>query len=123
MAKILILDDSSFMRSSLKYIVEGAGYEVVGMARDGEEGIKKYKELKPDIVTLDIMMEPMDGIAVLKLIMREDPEAKVLMVTAIGTEEKKEEAKKLGSSGYLRKPFNPEEVVAEIEKIIKKVSS
>lgn len=120
MAKILIVDDSSFMRGSLKYIVENEGHEVVGMASDGAEGLKLYKELKPDLVTLDILMKGMDGIAGLKAIKGEDPKAKVIMITAMGQEEKQEEARKLGASGYIRKPFKQDDISSEIKRALNK---
>ena len=115
---ILIVDDSSFMRSSLKVIAERGGYEVVGMTGDGEDALAQHKRLRPDLVTLDILMEPMDGLTVLESIKECDPEAKVVMVTAIGQEEMQERAKRLGSSGYIRKPFNPQEVLREIGKVL-----
>lgn len=120
MGKILIVDNASFMRSSLKYIVEKAGHEVVGMAVDGNEAIKLYKELKPDIVTLDILMEGMDGLTALNIIRKDDPAVKVIMVTALGQSEKEDEAKKLGASGYIRKPFKVEDIVAEMERVLGK---
>lgn len=118
MARILIVDDSSFMRGSLKFIAEQAGHEVVGMANDGAEGLKLYKELKPDLVTLDILMKGVDGISGLKAIKGEDPKAKVIMITAIGQEEKQDEARKLGASGYIRKPFKQDEIASEIKRVL-----
>ena len=118
MAKILIVDDASFMRGSLKYIVEGAGHNVVGMAKDGQEALELYRKLKPDVVTLDILMGGMDGLSALKEIMKEDPEAKVIMVTALGQEEKQAEARKLGACGYIRKPFKQAEIVNEIKWVL-----
>ena len=70
MARILIADNASFMRSCLKYIVENAGHEVVGMAKGGQEAVDLYEQLKPDLVTLDILMEGMDGMAALAAIMQ-----------------------------------------------------
>jgi len=118
MATILIVDDAAFMRGSLKYIIEGAGHTIVGMAKDGQEALKLTRELKPDIVTLDILMSGMDGLSALEAIMKESPEAKVIMVTALGQEEKQEEAFKLGASGYIRKPFKQTEIVDEIRRVL-----
>src|SRR4051812_26674557 len=86
MARILIADNASFMRSCLKYIFENAGHQVIGMAKGGQEALELYGQLKPDLVTLDILMEGMDGIAALGHIMKEDPKARVIMVTALGQE-------------------------------------
>ena len=118
MATILIADDASFMRGSLKFILENAGHEVVGTAKDGKETLAMYRELKPDLVTLDILMEGMDGLAALREITKDDPRAKVIMVTALGQEEKQEEAKKLGALGYIRKPFKRQEITDEIERVL-----
>jgi len=118
MATILVVDDASFMRGSLKFITENAGHEVVGMAKDGKEALALYRKLKPDVVTLDILMRGTDGLAALEAIMTEHPGAKVIMVTALGQEEKQEQARKLGASGYIRKPFKQTEIVDEIERVL-----
>jgi len=120
MGNIMIVDDASFMRGSLKYIIETGGHTVVGMAKDGNEAIDMYKKLKPDVVTLDILMKGMDGITALKKILEIDLKARVIMVSALGTDEKKEEAIKLGASGYIRKPFKQTEIMAEITKTMSK---
>jgi len=118
MATILIVDDAAFMRGSLKYIVEGAGHSVVGTAKDGQEALKLCGKLKPDIVTLDILMDGMDGLTALKAIKKENSGTKAIMVTALGQEEKQEEAFKLGASGYIRKPFKQTEIVDEIRRVL-----
>jgi two-component system chemotaxis response regulator CheY len=118
MAKVMIVDDASFMRSSLKFIIEKYGHTVVGTAADGKEAIVLYPKLAPDIVTLDILMREMDGISTLKALLEQDPHAKVIMVTAIGQESKQEETKKLGALGYIRKPFKPEDIAEEIDKVL-----
>ena len=118
MATILIVDDASFMRNSLKYVVENAGHTVIGMAKEGREALEIYRKFKPDVVTLDYLMEGMDGFSTLQAITREDPKAKVIMVTAVGNEDKQEEAHKIGALGYIRKPFKPTEIVNEIIKVL-----
>jgi len=121
MATILVVDDASFMRGSLKFIVENAGHEVLGMAKDGKEALELYRKLRPDVVTLDILMRGTDGLAALEAIVTKDPGAKVIMVTALGQEEKQEEARRLGACGYIRKPFKQTEIVDEIERILANV--
>ena len=118
MATVMVVDDASFMRGSLKFIVETAGHEVVAMAKDGKEALELYKMLKPDLVTLDILMDEMDGFSALKAIRDVDQNAKVIMVSALGHEEKQAEARKLGASGYIRKPFTMKEICEEIEKVL-----
>jgi len=118
MANILIVDNASFMRSSLKVVCEKAGHKVVGMAANGEEAVRLYREFRPDVVTMDILMEEMDGIQALDVIKRFDPNAKVIMISAVGLEAKLEEAKMLGAAGYIKKPFKAAEIVREIEKVM-----
>ena len=118
MAKILIVDDAAFMRGSLKYIVENAGHSVVGMAKDGQEALDLCRKLKPEIVTLDILMSGMDGLSALKAIKKENSGIKVIMVSALGQEEKQKEAYELGALGYIRKPFKRTEIANEIERVL-----
>lgn len=118
MARVLIADNASFMRSCLKYIVENAGHEVVGMAHDGAEAVEKYEMLRPDLVTLDILMDRMDGLAALGEITSKHPEAKVIMVTALGQDQTKAKAGELGCLGYIRKPFKLNEIVQELDRVL-----
>lgn len=120
MAKVLIVDDAAFMRGSLEFIVKNTGHEVVGAAKDGKEAIELYKSLKPDLVTLDILMKEVDGLKTLEAIIRHDPKAKVVMITALGQEEKQKQAERLGAKGYIRKPFKQAEIVEEIKKVLGK---
>ncbi len=119
MARILVVDDAAFMRGSLKFILETAGHEVIGTGEDGKDALNLYKKLKPDLVTLDILMKGVDGLTALKNIMEYDNNAKVIMISALGMEDKQEEAGKLGSKGYIRKPFKQAEIVAEVERVLK----
>lgn len=118
MSTILIADDASFMRNSLQFLVEGAGHQVVGQAKTGEEAIEMQQRLKPDLVLLDILMGQMDGITALQQIMRQDPQAKVIMVSALGHEEKQQQALSLGASGFVRKPFRPEGILGELQRVL-----
>lgn len=108
MAKILIVDDSRTSRKILKNIIEENGYEIAGEAENGEIGVNLYKELKPDLVTLDITMPVMDGVSALKAIMEYDSSAKVIMVTAAGQKGNVVEAIKLGAFEFVTKPFDPD---------------
>lgn len=119
MARVIVVDDASFMRGSLEFIIRNAGHEVVGLGKDGEEALRLYKDLKPDLVTMDILMKGMDGLSALKAIIAHDPKAKVIMVTALGQESKEEEANKLGASGYIRKPFKQQNIVDEVNRVMK----
>lgn len=117
MASILIVDDSRTSRRILKSIVESAGHVVIGEAENGEAGYLKYKELSPDIVTMDITMPNMDGIESLSLIKRENENAKVIMITAAGQKEKMVEALKRGADEFVTKPFDQNEICNIIKKL------
>ncbi len=117
MEKILIVDDSKTSRKFLKNMLTESGYEVVAEAVDGVDGVEKYKEVHPDIVTMDITMPHLDGIDAVSEIMRVDPNAKIIMVTAAGQKSNVVEALKRGAVDFIQKPFE-KEVIAEV---IKKV--
>ena len=117
MAKtILIVDDTAFMRKMLKDIFDKNGYEVVGEAENGLEGVEKYKELKPDLVTMDVTMPEMDGIEALKSIRALDPEAAVIMCSEVGQQTVVIQAIQNGAKDFIVKPFEPERVVQAVER-------
>lgn len=118
MAKILLVDDSKTSRKFLRTMLETDHHEVIGEAADGEEGVAKYKELHPDLVTMDITMPHVDGIEALKQIMEYDKEAKVIMVTAAGQKGKMVDAIKHGAKDFLAKPFEAEQIRNIINNII-----
>ncbi len=117
MANIMIVDDSRTSRRILREILERNGHVVVGEAVNGEDGYLKYKELQPDIVTMDITMPVMDGIEALSLIKKEDQDAKVLMITAAGQKEKMLDAIKRGAEEFIMKPFNEVEILGALERM------
>lgn len=119
MAKILIADDSTFMRKILINILQKEGYKEVFEAKDGEEAIAKFKSEKPDLVLLDIIMEKKDGIEALKDIMKADRKAKVIMISAVGQEQMIKEALKLGAKDYIVKPFDAKKVADSVKKILR----
>lgn len=117
MRRVLIVDDASFMRISLRRILEGNGFEVIGEACNGVEAIDKYIELKPDIVTMDITMPEMDGVDALTEIKRQDPTAKVVMISALGQESWVRRAIMLGAKGFVVKPYKEEYVLDTLKKL------
>ncbi|WP_456398799.1 chemotaxis protein CheY [Mesoaciditoga sp.] len=117
--KVLIVDDAAFMRMLLKDIVTKAGYEVVGEASNGAEAVEKYKELKPDIVTMDITMPEMNGIEATKEIMKIDPNANIIMCSAMGQQMMVVEAIQAGAKDFIVKPFQQGRVVEALSKISK----
>jgi two-component system chemotaxis response regulator CheY len=115
---VLVVDDAAFMRMMLKDILEKNGFKVVGEAANGEEAIKKYKDLKPDVVTMDITMPVLDGIKAVKKIKKIDPEAKILMVSAMGQEKLIIESIEAGAEDFIVKPFQPGKVVEAVKKCV-----
>ncbi|MBC8522122.1 MAG: response regulator [Methanomicrobia archaeon] len=118
MAKVLIVDDAAFMRMMLKNILGANGHEIVGEAADGAQSLEKYAQLKPDLVTMDIVMPQLDGIEATREIMTSHPEARIVMCTAVGQQAKVLEAMKAGAKGYIVKPFQAPKVVEEINKVL-----
>ena len=118
MPKVLIVDDAAFMRMMIKDILSKNGLEVAGEAENGQIAVNKYKELKPDLVTMDITMPEMDGIAALKQILSEDGKAKVVMSSAMGQQQTVIEAIQAGAKDFIVKPFKPERVIEAITKVI-----
>jgi len=116
--KIMLVDDTKFMRLMLANILKPQGYEIVAEAGDGLEAIERYKQFKPDLVTMDIIMPNMEGIEAVKNICSEDGNAKIIMVTAVGQESKVKEAIEAGAKGYLVKPFQAPQVLEEVEKVL-----
>jgi len=118
--KILIVDDAGYMREMIKDILGKAGYEIVGEAEDGQEAIAKYLQLKPDLVTMDIVMKEKSGIDVVKEICKIDSQAKVLMTSAMGQQAMIVEAIRAGAKGFVIKPFRPEMMLEEVKRILEK---
>lgn len=118
MAKILIVDDAAFMRTLLKNILFPKGYEIAGEAENGAIGVEKYKALKPDLVTMDIVMPTKNGIDALKEIRALDPNARVIMCTAVGQESMVRSAIMSGARGYIVKPFQAPKVLEEVQKVL-----
>ena len=117
MAKVLIVDDSRTSRKILRGILEESGHEVIDEAVDGQDGVKKFQSLKPDIVTMDITMPVLDGMEALKMIKALNPDTKVIMVTAAGQKGKMSDCIKLGANEFLTKPFDKEEIISVINKL------
>ena len=114
--RVLIIDDLAFMRAAIKSVLEEAGMEVAGEAENGKDGIFQYMRLRPDIVLLDIVMPVMDGITALQRLMRDDPEARVIMCSALGEQELIVRAIQLGARDFIVKPFQSQRMISAIRK-------
>ncbi len=118
MKRVLIVDDAAFMRLSIRNILEKHGYDVADEADNGQAGVNKYKDVKPDLVTMDITMPGLDGLSALKQIMTLDPNAKVVMVSAMGQEQMVMEAIKSGAKSFIVKPFKEDHVIQTLNKVL-----
>ncbi len=113
--RVLIVDDSAYLRLMIKKVLSQAGYEVVGEASDGEQAIQLYKELKPDLVTMDVVMPRKNGLEALQEIFTIDPNACVVIITALGHEPLIKRAIRLGAKNFVIKPFKPNELIKSVE--------
>ena len=119
MAKnILIVDDAAFMRMMIKDILTKNGYNVIGEAENGAKAFEKYNELKPDLVLMDITMPEVGGIAALKKIKGADPNALIIMCSAMGQQAMVIEAIQGGAKDFIVKPFQPDRVLEAVKKVI-----
>lgn len=118
MARVLIVDDAAFMRMMIKDILEKNGYEVCGEAPNGLVAVEMYNKEKPDIVTMDITMPDMDGIEAVKNIRAADPNAKIIMCSAMGQQSMVMDAIKAGAKDFIVKPFQADRVLEAVKKAI-----
>lgn len=114
--RLLVVDDAMIMRAIIKDIATKAGWEIAGEAANGVECIARYRELRPDLVTLDIVMPELDGVETLRTLRREDPGARVVMVTAIDQRAKLSECIQLGAVDFVVKPFDKERLLSLLQK-------
>lgn len=118
---VLICDDSMFARKKLSMSISGFGVKAVYEAADGEEAVAKYKENKPDVVFMDIIMPKVTGLEALKQIVEIDPDAKIIMASSVGTQGHLKEALKAGAVDFLQKPIADEDAMKVLENVAKGV--
>jgi two-component system chemotaxis response regulator CheY len=118
MARILIVDDASFMRLVLRNIMQAAGHEVVGEAGNGQAGVEKYVELKPDLTLMDMVMPELGGVEAVRKIRELDPAARILMCSATGQEALIQQAREAGVVGFVTKPFQEADVVQAVSGVL-----
>lgn len=117
MASVLIVDDTLFMRASIRQMLEANGHSVAGEASNGVEAIERYAAVKPDVILMDITMPDMDGLEALRRIKEIDPNAKVIMCTAMGQQAMVAKAVELGAQQFIVKPFQPDRLMAAIDTV------
>ena len=114
--RVLIVDDAQFMRNILREILSGLGWTIAGEAADGQEAIEQFSALKPDLVTMDMVMPKLSGVEAIKGILKHEPKAKVLVVSAIDQKDVLKEALVLGAVDFIVKPFDAERIATTLKK-------
>ncbi len=114
--RVLVVDDSMFVTKQISQILTSEGFEIVGTAADGQEGVERYKELYPkvDVVTMDITMPQMDGVTALEQIMEFDKNARVVMISALGKQDLVKKSLLIGAKNYIVKPLDRKKVLERI---------
>ncbi len=115
---VLVCDDAIFMRTMISDILSQAGYEVVGEAETGTQAVERFKELNPDLVTMDIVMPDMGGIDAVREIVKIAPGARVLMCSAMGQQALVIEAIQAGAKDFVVKPFQPSRVLEAVQRVL-----
>lgn len=116
--KVLIVDDSLYMRTVIKDALVTAGFDVVGQAANGETAIDMAIELQPDLITLDNILPDMLGLDILNVLKSEEIDSKIIMISAVGQESVVEEGLKRGASKYIVKPFTSEQLIATVNEVV-----
>jgi two-component system chemotaxis response regulator CheY len=115
---VLVCDDAIFMRTMISDILTQAGFEIIGEAESGAQAVEKYRQLKPDLVTMDIVMPDMGGIDAVREICRDNPDAKILMCSAMGQQALVVEAIQAGAKDFVVKPFQPSRVLEAVQRVL-----
>ncbi|MBT9545668.1 MAG: response regulator [Candidatus Sericytochromatia bacterium] len=118
-ARVLVVDDAAFMRMMIRDILVKNGYEVAGEAANGSEAVLKYQELRPDVTTMDITMPEMDGITAVREIRKIDPNARIIMCSAMGQQAMVLDAIQAGARDFIVKPFQEDRVIDAIKKVLR----
>jgi two-component system chemotaxis response regulator CheY len=115
---VLVCDDAIFMRTMISDILTQAGYDVVGEAESGAQAVERYRQLRPDLVTMDIVMPDMGGIEAVREICKADPDARILMCSAMGQQALVVEAIQAGAKDFVVKPFQPSRVLEAVQRVL-----
>lgn len=116
--RVLIIDDALFMRKLIRDALSPYGFTIVGEAENGLQGVSLFKDLRPDLVTLDIVMPEMDGLEALAALKKERSDARVVMITALEQRDLMLQAVRLGASDFIVKPFTDDRVLSAVEKAL-----
>lgn len=116
--RIMVVDDSRLVRVQLGDVLEGTDYEIAAYCRSGEEAIAQYDEVNPDLVTMDIIMQGMDGLDATEAILKEHPNARIVMLSSLAYDDTYERAKAIGARGFVDKPFHQEQLLKVFEQAL-----
>ena len=116
--RIMVVDDSRLVRVQLEDLLKGTDYEIAAYCRSGEDAIARYGEVKPDLVTMDIIMPGMDGLDASEMILKEHPEAKIVVVSSLAYDDTFERARAIGAKGFVDKPFHKEQLLGVFEQAL-----
>ena len=116
--RVMVVDDSRVQELQIRKLLEGSDYEVVHYCRSGEDALAVYDEVKPDVVTMDIIMPGMDGLEAAQAILEEYPEAKIIMVSSLAYEDTFDEAKTIGAKAFVDKPVEQEKLLTALDQVL-----
>ena len=116
--RIMVVDDSRLVRVQLEDVLKGTDYEVAAYCRSGEDAIEQYPVVKPDLVTMDIIMQGMDGLDAAEIILKRHPDARIVMVSSLAYDDTFERAKAIGTRGFVDKPFHREQLARVFEQAL-----
>ncbi len=113
--QLMVVDDSRVMELQIRRLLEGSDFEVSAYCENGEEAITRYAELRPDVVTMDIIMPGIDGLEAAQIILQENPEAKIIMISSLAYDDTLHEARAIGTKAFLCKPIDREGLLKALE--------
>ena len=116
--RVMVVDDSRLVRVQLGDVLEGTDYEIIAYCRSGEDAIAQFDEIKPDLVTMDIIMTGMDGLDASEIILKQHPDARIVMVSSLAYDDTFERAKAIGVRGFVDKPFHKEQLLKIFEQAL-----
>ena len=116
--RIMVVDDSRLVRVQLEDVLKGTDYEIVAYCRSGEDAIKQYAEVQPDLVTMDIIMQGMDGLDAAEVILKNNPQARIVMISSLAYDDTFERARAIGAKGFVDKPFHQEQLLKVFEEAL-----
>ena len=109
--RIMVVDDSRLVRVQLEDVLKGTEYEIAAYCRSGEDAIAQYAAVQPDLVTMDIIMQGMDGLHAAEIILKSNPDARIVMISSLAYDDTFERAKAIGAKGFVDKPFHQEQLL------------